>query len=148
MPAGGADQVIKIRVDVPSSTTDGASITDTASVSGNELETSTTNNADSAIPATSVPAVQTCALPISPDPVNAGGTVTYTLTVHNAGPSDPKSTPLNYSHRCISYAAFCSFKITCLIDCATKAQHSDYTSDNSISLASMPAAGTAQSFTI
>lgn len=64
------------------------SITNTASVTAAEFDTDTTDNSSST--ATAVNAVSDLSVVVtdSPDPAVAGGTLTYTITVTNNGPSN------------------------------------------------------------
>ncbi len=60
-------------------------ITNVSTVTGNEVETNATNNTDDALvdlPSSDLRISKTD----SPDPVSAGGTLTYTITVTNDGP--------------------------------------------------------------
>ena len=82
--ATGAQPTIAIVVTAP---TAGGSITDTGTVSATTPDPSVGNN--SASQSTTVSASADLALTISdsPDPVTAGGTLTYTLSSTNGGPS-------------------------------------------------------------
>lgn len=85
LPAGASTTVTITAAVSPSAT---GSIANTASVSSSTADPNTGNNAATA----SVPISSSADLAItkvgSPNPVVAGGTVTYTITVTNHGPSD------------------------------------------------------------
>jgi len=83
--ASGASATITLNV----TTADSArgTITNTATVAGNETETNSANNQDTE-PTTIVPVVDLAIAKVdSVDPAEAGGALTYTLTVTNNGPS-------------------------------------------------------------
>jgi uncharacterized repeat protein (TIGR01451 family) len=84
----GSSATLTITVDVLSSTADGTTITNTATVSGNETDPVSENNSTSE----DTLVIRESDLAItkvdSPDPVVAGTKLKYTLTVTNYGPSD------------------------------------------------------------
>jgi uncharacterized repeat protein (TIGR01451 family) len=86
--ASGSSTSVAIVVAVPSATAHGALLTNTASVSASEPDPQMNNNA--AAQTTGV--IRRADLEITktdgPDPVLAGGHLTYTLSVRNNGPSD------------------------------------------------------------
>ncbi|MFO1062305.1 MAG: SdrD B-like domain-containing protein [Pirellulales bacterium] len=77
---------ITIIVQVPSSRT--SSITNTATIAGNEFDSDNTNNSSSAATAVNTVTDLSITKSDSPDPVVSAGQLTYTLTVTNNGPSD------------------------------------------------------------
>ncbi len=83
--ASGASATITLNVTAADSAR--GTITNTATVVGNETETNTANNQDTE-PTTIIPVVDLAiAKADSVDPAEAGGALTYTLTVTNNGPS-------------------------------------------------------------
>jgi uncharacterized repeat protein (TIGR01451 family) len=84
--APGVEAQIFITTDLPSSAS--GAISNGASATTTTNQSSTTNDSDNV----TAPVVRTVNLDIaksvSPDPVPAGNTVTYTIVVHNNGPSD------------------------------------------------------------
>src|SRR5262249_36581536 len=84
--ANGANATSTITVTAPSAI---GTVTNTASVSGSPADPSTGNNSASA--STTVQAAPSPDLSITktaPATVTAGASLTYTLSVHNGGPSD------------------------------------------------------------
>ena len=83
--ASGVTATITINVTANAATS--GTVTNTATVTSNERELNNANNTDSE-PTTIVPVVDlTITKTDSPDPVNAGATLTYTLLITNNGPS-------------------------------------------------------------
>src|SRR6266699_2287243 len=141
MLAGGADKVVKVRVDVPSGATAGATITDSASVSASETDPNTLNNSDSATTTIQRRADLSITKTDSPDPVNAGGTVTYTLTVHNGGPSDASGVKVQDTLPASNASNPRSCQVTGTVDCSLETQYGAYTGGSDISLGTMLAGG-------
>jgi len=81
--AVGAAPVVTISVTAPPS----GPLSNTASVSATETDPVPGNNSDTEPTAVTLVADLSIAKTDSPDPVNAAGTLTYTLAVSNAGPS-------------------------------------------------------------
>ncbi len=84
--AHGAQATITIAVDVDPSAR--GTLVNTASVSGNETETDLTNNEDEVSTQVNTSIDLVIDKSGTPDPVRAGETMTYQLTVTNAGPSN------------------------------------------------------------
>ncbi len=83
--AGGATATVTILVTVDPATL--GTITNVATVTGNETETNTANNQDDEPTQVQAQIDLTIAKTDSADPVTAGGQLTYTLVVTNNGPS-------------------------------------------------------------
>jgi uncharacterized repeat protein (TIGR01451 family) len=84
---GSATFIVVVKVDA--NTFDGTTIRNTATVSSSTADPDPTNN--TAIEMTLVRAADpdlAVTMSGSPDPVAAGGNITYAITVHNAGPAD------------------------------------------------------------
>ena len=84
--AKGASTSLIVGVTVDSSATD--NLTNTATVSGNETDSNPDNNTDLEVTSLNTVADLVLAKSDEPDPVVAGGLLTYTLTITNNGPSD------------------------------------------------------------
>ncbi len=84
--AAGASVVVTIDVTVDPAAT--GTITNTATVSGNETDPDPSNNTDTEPTAVNPEADLEIVKTASPDPVAAGEALTWTLTVTNNGPSD------------------------------------------------------------
>jgi len=85
--AVGAPATFTLVVQVSAAASAGSTITNTASVTSAGNETSTANNSASANTTVATRADLAVAKSDSPDPVLAGGDITYTLVVTNNGPS-------------------------------------------------------------
>ena len=93
--AAGADATFTLVVNVNASTLDGTSLSNTAIVATTSAEASTANNSDTEATAVVASADLSVTKTDSPDPVAAGGSLSYTITVTNAGPSDAQSVTLS-----------------------------------------------------
>lgn len=83
--ASGASATVTLNVNVLDATT--GTVTNTASVTGVETDTDTTNNSASEL-TTVIPVVDVLVTKSdTEDPVNAGGTLVYTMFIRNNGPS-------------------------------------------------------------
>jgi uncharacterized repeat protein (TIGR01451 family) len=86
--ANGAAATVSIIVAVRSATPSGTILTNTASVSGNEVDPSLANNTASANTRVARQANLVIQKTDAPDPLILGSTLTYTISVSNSGPSD------------------------------------------------------------
>jgi len=93
--AAGETSDIIITVDVPASTPAGTILTNTADVAPGTTDPDTTNNSASAETTVITRADLSIAKVDDVDPVDPGETVTYTVTVVNAGPSDAAGVAVN-----------------------------------------------------
>ncbi len=79
-------QVFTLVVNVNPGTPGGTAITDLANVTSSTFDGNPSNNTDSATVLVAVAADVGVTIADAPDPVSAGGLLTYTVTVTNAGP--------------------------------------------------------------
>src|SRR4029079_16632043 len=93
--AAGATATFVLVVHVNSSTPNGTSINNTATVSSATSDTTPSNNSDTETTLVSALADLSVTKTDSPDPVTAGTDLTYTITVSNAGPIDAQSVSLS-----------------------------------------------------
>ena len=84
----GADAVVRIQVTVSESGINNADFGNTASVSSDLGDPDTANNSDFELTTIHTSADLEITKTDSPDPVTAGGNLTYTITVTNHGPSE------------------------------------------------------------
>src|SRR5439155_13751784 len=89
--AAGASAIVIIQASVDPSTPSGYDIHNQASVSSSTTDPNTANNTASADTTVQTQADLQITKTDNPDPVTAGTDLTYTLTVHTAGPSDAQS---------------------------------------------------------
>src|SRR5439155_792539 len=87
-PTGGTPSTITIVVTAPN---EGGTITNTAAVSAATSDPNPANNTATASTTVTASADLSITKSDAPDPVSAVGTLTYTLTVSNAGPSTASS---------------------------------------------------------
>jgi uncharacterized repeat protein (TIGR01451 family) len=86
--ATGNDLKVKIVATVNSSVADGATLNNQASVSSPTFDPDTSNNTSNQVTTTVSRSADLSITKSGPASVIAGNSITYTLTVHNAGPSD------------------------------------------------------------
>src|SRR6185437_1701794 len=87
----GGDDTVVITATVDSSTANNTVLHNTASVSSSTADPVSANNSASAQTTVNTQADLSITKVDSPDPVLAGNQLTYTLTVHNGGPSDAQA---------------------------------------------------------
>ncbi len=92
--AGGSSSIV-IAVTAPADPPSPFTITANATVSTTTAESDTTNNDASETTTLTPEADLSVTKTDSPDPVDAGATLTYSVTVHNAGPSTAQSLSLS-----------------------------------------------------
>jgi uncharacterized repeat protein (TIGR01451 family) len=85
--ASGDDATFSLVATVNPSASDGTTITNTASVQSSTSDPTASNNSDSTTTSVKGQADLAVTKSDSPDPVGAGGTLIYTLTVTNKGPN-------------------------------------------------------------
>src|SRR5207249_521153 len=93
--ASGATATFTLGVQVSSAALDGSTISNTATVSSTTADSNTGNNSATATTTVRAQADLAITKTDSPDPVTPGGTLTYTITVSNAGPNAAASVTMN-----------------------------------------------------
>jgi uncharacterized repeat protein (TIGR01451 family) len=93
--AAGATATFTLVVNVNASTPDGSTISNTVTVSSATTDSNPADNADTETTAVNAVADVSIIKTDSPDPVNAGSNITYTITLTNAGPSDAQNLALS-----------------------------------------------------
>ena len=93
--AAGGNATITVTGTVNPATADGAVLSNTATVSSTTTDPVEGNNSDTETTAVIARADLSITKVDSPDPVTAGGVLTYTITVNNAGPSDAQAVTVN-----------------------------------------------------
>jgi uncharacterized repeat protein (TIGR01451 family) len=139
--AAGGNATVKIRVDVNANVANGSTLSDTGSVSSDTTEIDTSNN--SATETTGVLAKADLSVTKTDDldPAYINETITYTITTHNAGPSDAQNVVVTDTlpPNGISNARSCV--VTVSVNCTLDSQYTAYTSGNNITAATTLAAG-------
>src|SRR2546425_882492 len=93
--ASGATATFTLGVQVSPAAADGSTLTNTATVSSTTADSNTGNNSATATTTVRAEANLAITKTDSPDPVTPGGTLTYTITVSNAGPNAAASVTMN-----------------------------------------------------
>jgi len=93
--ASGASAQFTLVVKVNSNAANNSIITDTASISSSTADGTPGNNSATATTTVNTQADLSVTNADSPDPVSAGGNITYTINVANNGPSDAASVTLS-----------------------------------------------------
>src|SRR5206468_528309 len=93
--ASAATATFTLGVQVSSAALDGSTISNTATVSSTTADSNTGNNSATATTTVRAQADLAITKTDSPDPVTPGGTLTYTITVSNAGPNAAASVTMN-----------------------------------------------------
>ncbi len=96
--ANGANATITLTVPVPSSEADGTNLSNTAAITSTSTthpDTDSTNNSATATTTVDRSADLAVTIADAPDPVTAGGSTVYTVTLTNNGPSDASSVVVN-----------------------------------------------------
>ncbi len=145
VPAGGS-KFVHIRVDVLSNVANASTLTNSASATSDTADLDTANNTEGEDTTTSVDADMSVdksgpATAVSPS------TVTYTLTVHNGGPSDAASATVSDtlpSSLLVSHPSAKYCVVTNLVDCLSDGQYTAYTNGSAIALGNMPDGGADQ----
>jgi uncharacterized repeat protein (TIGR01451 family) len=114
----GATATFRLVVRVSASTPDGTTLSNTATASSDTFDPCPGNNSATATTGVIARADLSVTKSGAPDPVNAGGNITYTINVASAGPSDAQSvslsdaTPANTTFVSITQTAGPSFSCT------------------------------------
>ncbi|MGH2491250.1 MAG: COG1361 S-layer family protein, partial [Candidatus Limnocylindria bacterium] len=95
MFGAGATATFRLVVRVNASTPNGTTLSNTATVTSDTFDPCPGNNSATATTAVVARADLSVTKSDAPDPVNAGGNITYTINVANAGPSDAQNVSLS-----------------------------------------------------
>jgi uncharacterized repeat protein (TIGR01451 family) len=91
----GANATFRLLVRVNASTPNGTTLSNTATVTSDTFDPCPGNNSATATTTVVARADLSVTKSDAPDPVNAGGNITYTIKVANAGPSDAQNVSLS-----------------------------------------------------
>ena len=95
MFSAGATATFRLVVRVNASTPNGTTLSNTATATSDTFDPCPGNNSATATTAVIARADLSVTKSDAPDPVNAGGNITYTINVANAGPSDAQNASLS-----------------------------------------------------
>jgi uncharacterized repeat protein (TIGR01451 family) len=118
MFGAGATATFRLVVRVSASTPNGTTLSNTATATSDTFDPCPGNNSATATTSVITRADLSVTKSGAPDPVNAGGNITYTINVANAGPSDAQNvslsdaTPANTTFVSIAQTAGPSFSCT------------------------------------
>ncbi|WP_169247877.1 IPTL-CTERM sorting domain-containing protein [Candidatus Competibacter phosphatis] len=93
--ASSATATIQLTVPVPSSEADEAVLSNTAAITSTHPDTDNTNDSDTVTTTVNRSTDLNVTVADAPDPVTAGGSVAYTVTLTNDGPSDASGVTVN-----------------------------------------------------
>ena len=93
--ASSATATIQLTVPVPSSEADEAVLSNTAAITSTHPDTDNTNDSDTVTTTVNRSTDLSVTVADVPDPVTAGGSVAYTVTLTNNGPSDASGVTVN-----------------------------------------------------
>jgi uncharacterized repeat protein (TIGR01451 family) len=93
--ASSATAAIQLTVPVPSSEADEAVLSNTAAITSAHPDTDNTNDSDTVTTTVNRSTDLSVTVADAPDPVTAGGSVAYTVTLTNNGPSDASGVTVN-----------------------------------------------------
>jgi len=93
--ASSATATIQLTVPVPSSEADEAVLSNTAAITSTHPDTDNTNDSDTVTTTVNRSTDLSVTVADAPDPVTAGGSVAYTVTLTNNGPSDASGVTVN-----------------------------------------------------
>ena len=93
--AAGNNATITVTGTVNPNTPDATVLSNTATVSSSTTDPNTANDSDTETTTVQARADLSITKDDSPDPVTAGGSLSYTITVDNAGPSDAQAVTVN-----------------------------------------------------
>ena len=93
--ASSATATIQLTVPVPSSEADEVVLSNTAAITSTHPDTDNTNDSDTVTTTVNRSTDLSVTVADAPDPVTAGGSVAYTVTLTNNGPSDASGVTVN-----------------------------------------------------
>src|SRR5437763_426737 len=144
-PGAANDVTYKVKADIPASTAKNTSLSDTATASSTTADDTPGNN--SSTKTTTVDTKADVSMTKSgPDTAVAGTTVTYTLLVHNNGPSNALNVAVSDSlPGPVTNGRYC--KVTGAVDCSLESQYSALPGSGAIDTIASLAPGAANDVT-